>query len=277
MIVLILFTAVSCKDKSCSHVWNDGEITTPATCKEEGVKTYTCTLCGEKKRETVAITSDHKFVTEAETPATCTEKGSRAVKCSVCGKTDTEEIPPLGHSLVYEVTTSSESSVVSITAPTCKSTGSYTVKCKVEECTYSDTKTLDKDAAVHTDGTYESSDYKEATEAEEGSITVSCDDCSVSKTTSATYIDTELIGKWKCEEIGVFDFKADGTVTGTVTGSSSSNSKWGVFKVEGEKPYKVVYVLESGGVMILCYFPESDGPGYLVIGDDVIFTRVSES
>ncbi len=254
-------------------------MTTPATCKEEGVKTCTCTLCGEKKREAVAITSDHKFVTEAETPATCTEKGSRAVKCSICGKTDTEEIAPLGHSLVYEVTTSSGSSVVSITAPTCKSEGSYTVKCKVEGCAYSDTKTLDKDAAVHSDGTYESSDYKEAKEAEEGSITVSCDDCSTSKTTSATYIDTELIGKWKCEA-GTFDFKADGTVTVTVTtetGASSYNSNWGVFKVEGEKPYKVVYVLESGGVMILCYFPESAGPGYLVIGDDVIFTRVSES
>lgn len=256
-------------------------MTTPATCKEEGVKTYTCTLCGEKKREAVAITSDHKFVTESETAASCTEKGSRTVKCSVCGKTDTEEIAPLGHSLVYEVTTaSSGSSVVSITAPTCKSEGSYTVKCKVEGCTYSDTKTLDKDDAVHTDGTYESSDYKKATEAEEGSITVSCSKCSVSKTTSATYIDTELIGKWKCEEAGVFDFKADGTVTVTMTtetGSSSSNSHWGVFKVEGEKPYKVVYVLEYGGVMILCYFPESNGPGYLVIGSDVIFTRVSES
>lgn len=257
-------------------------MTTPATCKEEGVKTYTCTLCGEKKTEAVAITSDHKFVTESETPATCTEKGSRRVKCSVCGKTDTEEIAPLGHSLVYEVTTPSGSSVVSITAPTCQSAGFYKVKCKVEGCDYSDTKTLDKDAAVHTDGTYESSssDYKQTTEAEEGSITVSCDDCSVSKTTSATYIDTELIGKWKCEEIGVFDFKADGTVTvivTTETGASSVNSKWGVFKVEGEKPYKVVYVLESEGVMILCYFPESDGPGYLVIGDDVIFTRVSES
>ena len=65
LIVLILFTAISCKDKSCSHVWNDGEITTPATCKDEGSKAFTCTLCGEKKTEAVAITSDHKFETES--------------------------------------------------------------------------------------------------------------------------------------------------------------------------------------------------------------------
>ncbi len=32
-----------------AHTWNDGEITTPASCTEEGEKTYTCTVCGHKK------------------------------------------------------------------------------------------------------------------------------------------------------------------------------------------------------------------------------------
>ena len=38
------------------HVWNDGEITTPATCTTEGIKTYTCTSCGTTKTEAIAVT-----------------------------------------------------------------------------------------------------------------------------------------------------------------------------------------------------------------------------
>ncbi len=121
LIVLILLTAISCKDKTCSHVWNDGEITTPATCKDEGSKAFTCTLCGEKKTEAVAITSDHKFETESETAATCTEKGSKTVKCSVCGKTETETIPLKTHDYVLE----------SETAASCTVYGSKKYECSV--------------------------------------------------------------------------------------------------------------------------------------------------
>lgn len=238
LIVLILFTVTSCKDKACSHIWNDVEITTPAT---------------------------------------CTEKGSKTVKCSVCGKTETEEIAALGHSLVYEVTGSSGSSVVSITAPTCDTEGSYTMKCTRAGCTYSETKTLEKDADVHLEGTYNSSDYKKATATAEGSITVAeCKDCEVKDKTLTTYIDNDLIGEWKCEGI-TFDFKTDGTLTVTLE-DGSNNTEWGVVKVEGEKPYKIVYYLEaSNGLMTLCYFPESNGSGYLVIDDEVYCTRVTES
>lgn len=238
LIVLILFTAISCKDKACSHVWNDGEITTPATCTEKGLKT---------------------------------------VKCSVCGKTETEEIAALGHSLVYEVPGSSGSSVVSIIAPTCVTEGSYTMKCTRAGCTYSDTKTLEKDADVHLEGTYNPSDYKKATETAEGSITVACEDCKVTGKTLTTQIDNDLIGVWKGDASVTFDFKSDGTLTVT-TPSKSANSDWGVVKGEEEKPYKIVYYLEeSNGLMTLCYFPESNGSGYLVVGDEGYFTRVAGS
>lgn len=36
-----------------AHTWNDGEITTPPTYIADGVKTYTCTVCSEKKTESV--------------------------------------------------------------------------------------------------------------------------------------------------------------------------------------------------------------------------------
>ena len=37
-----------------THTWNSGSVTTSATCTSSGVKTYTCTLCGATKTETIA-------------------------------------------------------------------------------------------------------------------------------------------------------------------------------------------------------------------------------
>ena len=37
----------------CEHAWGEGVETTPATCTEAGVKTYTCSKCGETKTEAV--------------------------------------------------------------------------------------------------------------------------------------------------------------------------------------------------------------------------------
>ena len=36
------------------HSWDKGVVTKPATVKEEGVKTYTCTVCGAERTETIA-------------------------------------------------------------------------------------------------------------------------------------------------------------------------------------------------------------------------------
>ncbi len=55
----------ACDDEGCTemsdkaeHIWNDGEITTPATPKTDGVKTFTCTICGQTKTETVSFVMD---------------------------------------------------------------------------------------------------------------------------------------------------------------------------------------------------------------------------
>ena len=53
----------ACEDESCveiadkeEHDWDDGKITTAATQEEDGKKTFTCDVCGEKKTEKVAFT-----------------------------------------------------------------------------------------------------------------------------------------------------------------------------------------------------------------------------
>ena len=78
------------------HTWNDGEITTPATCKDAGVKTFTCTVCGETKTEEIAKLTTHTWNEgEITKPATLTEAGEKTFTCTVCGATKTEPIDKL--------------------------------------------------------------------------------------------------------------------------------------------------------------------------------------
>ena len=56
------------KAEVSQHTWNDGEITKEATVDEEGVKTYTCTVCGHSKDESIA-----KLPPQTDTPPTTDE------------------------------------------------------------------------------------------------------------------------------------------------------------------------------------------------------------
>lgn len=61
----------------CSHHWDDGTVTKESTCKDDGVKTYACTSCGETKTESIPKLTTHTPGAEAtETTAqTCTTCG----------------------------------------------------------------------------------------------------------------------------------------------------------------------------------------------------------
>lgn len=73
--------------KAAEHQWNNGEITIPATCTENGIKTYTCTVCQAKKTETIKATG-HQPLIDAAVQATCTADGlTEGSHCSVCGET----------------------------------------------------------------------------------------------------------------------------------------------------------------------------------------------
>ena len=91
---------VCAKDKThvekANHTWDAGVVTKAATCKEAGVKTYTCTVCKATKTETIAKTANHTWdagkVTKA---ATETAEGVKTYTCTVCSATKTEAIPKL--------------------------------------------------------------------------------------------------------------------------------------------------------------------------------------
>ena len=57
---------------SGKHTWNNGVITKPATIAEEGIKTYTCTVCGVTRTETIA-----KLPMPTATPAPSVSVGAK--------------------------------------------------------------------------------------------------------------------------------------------------------------------------------------------------------
>ena len=79
------------------HTWDSGKVTTKATCEHTGVRTYTCSVCGETKEEEIPKT-DHTYDEGTVTKKpTCTETGIKTYTCTVCGATKTEEIAATGH------------------------------------------------------------------------------------------------------------------------------------------------------------------------------------
>ena len=85
-----------------AHNFNTGTITTQPTCTEKGVRTRTCTICGEKRYESIAATG-HKYSAWKETKAaTCTAAGTQTRTCSVCKNVENKTIKAKGHTVVTD-------------------------------------------------------------------------------------------------------------------------------------------------------------------------------
>ena len=83
------------------HSWDAGVISKPATCTEDGVKTYLCANCGKTREETIKA-SGHSFGDWVVTkPATATVKGEKQRTCAICGYVETAEIDALGYQKCY--------------------------------------------------------------------------------------------------------------------------------------------------------------------------------
>ena len=110
-----------------SHLWNSGNVTITPTCTSNGVKAYTCSVCGVTKAENIAAlghnwgawanlnNTQHQRVclrnsshmeTESHTwndgtvttAPTCTAAGIKTYTCTVCQGTKTQAINATGHS-----------------------------------------------------------------------------------------------------------------------------------------------------------------------------------
>lgn len=234
------------------HSWDGGVVTKAATIYEKGVKTFTCTVCGETRTEdikvldktwhkgqtvaptcteqgyTVYICDQDKNLTEKRdytaalghdydngvvtTPATCTTEGVMTYTCTRDGATKTETIPALGHKWDDGTIT---------TAPTCETEGEKTYKCTNDGCT--ETKTEAVAALGHDwdNGTVTTP----ATCTAEGVLTYTCKrDASHSKTeaipalghkwddgtiTTAPTCEAEGVKTYKCTNDGCTETKTE--------------------------------------------------------------------
>lgn len=123
LVLVVVLALASC---GCEHVY-DETITTQPTCTEEGVKTFTCSLCGEAYTEAVAATG-HTYTDKVVDP-TCTAEGYTEHTCA-CGDTYKDsETAKVAHTYAETVT-----------APTC-SVGGYTTYTCVCGDTYTGAET----------------------------------------------------------------------------------------------------------------------------------------
>ena len=115
--------------KTCSHNY-EVEITKEATCSEDGVMTFTCSLCGDSYKEVIAKTGKHEYEETVTKEPTCTENGEKTFTCKNCSDSYTEEISATGHEYERSVTkeaTCTEEGEIAYTCTKCGDTYTETV------------------------------------------------------------------------------------------------------------------------------------------------------
>ena len=183
------------------HTYDEGVVTKEATIYEKGVKTFTCSACGDTytedipmvektwhKGDTVAptcteqgytvyicdqdatLTENRDFVDALDhdwgegvvtKAATCTEDGEKTFTCSRDGATKTEVIPAVGHKWDDGTVT---------TPATCEASGVKTYKCLNDGCTETKTEGIAAPGHNYDDGVV----TKAATCTEDGVKTFTC-------------------------------------------------------------------------------------------------------
>lgn len=104
-------------------------VTKQPTETDTGIRTYTCSVCGDTYTEVIdklPSTHKHNYTATITKEATCTVKGVKTYTCS-CGDTYTEDIPALGHSYTSKITKEATETETGIRTYTCIRCGdSYT-------------------------------------------------------------------------------------------------------------------------------------------------------
>ena len=71
-----------------AHDWGNGVVTTAPTETTPGVRTRTCTVCGDIREETIPATGAHDYQFTKTVAPTCTDGGYDLYTCSGCGATE---------------------------------------------------------------------------------------------------------------------------------------------------------------------------------------------
>ena len=128
------------KPAACSHKWDGGKVTKEATCTKEGVKTYTCTKCGETKTEKIAALGHSWDGGKVTKEPTCSSSGVKTYTCTRCGETRTEDVPATGqHSYGSWGAWTSNNNGTHSHSHSCSGCGD--TQTETQNCTYTDVVT----------------------------------------------------------------------------------------------------------------------------------------
>ena len=152
--------------KTEDHSWNQGEITKEPTCKEEGEKTFTCTICGNTKTEKVSTTDHQHMEIRNQKNPTCKEAGySGDTYCTDCG------VKIFSGQTIAKTKNHNWDGGVITTEPTCTERGEKTFTCTI--CGNTNTKKVN--ATGHSYGAYKV--VKEPTNKRKGLKSKTCSVC----------------------------------------------------------------------------------------------------
>ena len=197
------------KIDSANHSWNSGTITKTATCKEEGVKTYTCTACNATKSETIAKTTDHKYGNWTKVND-ATHKHS----CSVCQKEETAN-----HSWNSGTVTKQ---------PDCKNTGIKTYTCTA--CSATKTETIAK-TTDHKYGNW--------TKVNDATHKHSCSVCQKEETANHSWNSGTVTKQPDCKNTGIKTYTCTAcSATKTETIAKTTDHKYGSWTKVNDATHK---------------------------------------
>ena len=152
--------------KTEDHSWNQGEITKEPTCKEEGEKTFTCSICGNTKTEKVSTTDHQHMEIRNQKNPTCKEAGySGDTYCADCG------VKIFSGQTIAKTKNHNWDGGVITTEPTCTERGEKTFTCTI--CGNTNTKKVN--ATGHRYGAYKV--VKEPTNKRKGLKSKTCSVC----------------------------------------------------------------------------------------------------
>ncbi len=248
------------------HTEDEGVVEPEPTETTEGVKTFTCTVCGATRTESIPMLDHthvyadtltagekthwyacacnakkdevaHTWVAGEKTDATCTVNGSQAYSC-VCGATKTEPI----------VAKHTYSNAV-ITPATCTEAGKETITCSV--CGNTVTETIP--ALGHNFGKW--TVVTEATEDAEGEERRDCSRCDAYETRAIEKLDND---KWDyiidslryyaiTQANRTYKVTTSASEGGEIEGAASvKNGKSATYTITPDEGYEIVSVLVNG-------------------------------
>ena len=174
-------TCSVCQDvQSLDHDWNGGTVTKPASCKEEGEMTLTCTTCSATKTEAIDKTNDHSYGGWVKVNDTIHKH-----TCSVCTKEETAN-----HTWDSGKVTKPAS---------CKEGGEKTYTC--DDCDHKKVEKMNK-TTDHS--------YSKWTEVDGSNHKHICSVCEKEETAAHTWNSGAVTKKPNCKETGIRTFTCTG-------------------------------------------------------------------